>query len=158
MPEMFPQWSHPDFETRAFPYLPTEFIFEAGDLMCSTSVWSFQGKYMLLLPCNEILTDQNCHRVLLVMTCSDIQTQTTSTLPDTFSDQTVNQYFWLETDYSFLPDHAICSFCRRWNPDWPVVAKGYWYRQFSTFQHIVFVNESFQFLKQGLKRRICSFS
>ena len=46
--------------------------------------------------------DENGYKMLLVLTCLDIQTHIFSALPPSFFHQGVNRYFLFEADYSLL--------------------------------------------------------
>ena len=88
-----------------------------------STCWSIPLKLDGFSPCSGILMDQKCQKLLLVVTCRDIQTHNSSALLASYFSQGVNRYALTWGELFVSKYHEIYSLRRCWNADWPKMAK-----------------------------------
>ena len=115
-PKIFVRWAYLDFQTRIPPFLLTDFFFQGFNLLVLE-----HSKIIHFLTWRRISTDQNCQKVLLVLTCPDIQTFIFFQLYMLhFSIKASIDSLLLEAGYSFRTILKFFSH-ENWNQDWPKV-------------------------------------
>ena len=86
---IFVIWAQFDFGTRASPKQPAGFLPSRSQSKASLLCWNnFVQNYSLW--CRVDPAEQNCHQILLVLTCQNFQRHNSPALPVSFRHQGVN--------------------------------------------------------------------
>ena len=116
-------WAQFGNRTRVSPNQLAWFLLSNSQSDAFSLSWNFPLKIFGFCPCSGILMDQKCWKLLIFLTCRDIQTHVSSAPLGSFLHQVVNRYSFTSGGLFNFQYQKECYLRQNWSPDWPKMAK-----------------------------------